>query len=80
MSESPAYQSLSQAEKDNIEAHIKLNNKPVLLYVYQKLREEADSLQYSREKLAQKALTIKPSDLADLNSSVKKKFAAGPRL
>ncbi len=80
MAESPAYQKLTPEQKQNIEDHIRLNNKPVLLYVYQQLREEADSLQFSREKLAKKALTIKPSDLSDLQTAVQKNFSKGPRL
>ena len=75
MADSPAYQGLSVAEKAAIENSIKTNNKPVLLYIFQQLREEADSLAISREKLAKKVLEIKPSDQRDLTDNLRTAFS-----
>lgn len=66
MNESPGYSSLSNAQKELLEGHIKANNKPVLLYIFQQLREEADALALSREKLAKKIIKIDPIDLSSL--------------
>lgn len=71
MASSSAYQSLSDSEKANIENHIAQNNKPVLLYIFQKLREETDSHEISRQKLAQKVLHIKPSDQQNLTQDLR---------
>lgn len=70
MASSTAYQSLSDAEKAGIEQHIAKNNKPVLLYIFQKLREEADSHEISRQKLAEKVLQIKPSDQQNISVKI----------
>ncbi|MCC6643282.1 hypothetical protein IT411_00880 [Candidatus Peregrinibacteria bacterium] len=66
MAESPAYTSLPDAQKQLIEGHITANNKPVLLYIFQQLREEADARALSRQKLAKKILKIDPIDLSSL--------------
>ena len=74
IAESPAYAQLSEQEKAKIQEHIKLNNKPVLIYIYEKLSEEVASLDISRDNLAKKILTLKPSDLSDLQSKIKENF------
>lgn len=71
MSTSPAYQGLSAAEKSSIETHITQNNKPILLYIYQKLQQESDSHEISRQKLAKKILHITPSDQQKLAQNLK---------
>ena len=71
MAESAAYQSLSAEDKANIEEHIRLNNRPVLMYVFHHLSKERQSLEVSREKLAKKVLTPNPAALHDLRNQLK---------
>lgn len=75
MATSPAYQGLPQEQKDNIETYIRQNNKRVLLYVYQQLREEAGAHQIARESLAKKILTVKPADLTSVREDIKTDFS-----
>ena len=58
-----AYEALTSAEKSNIQDHIRLNNTPVLIYVYEKLQQEAQANQLSRDRLAKKIfrLSLSPS-------------------
>jgi hypothetical protein len=74
MAESPAYQGLTAAEKDNIEQHIRQNNTPVLMYVYQQLKEESDSLEISRRKLAEKTLSVNFSDRRQIEQAVEQQI------
>lgn len=74
MASSPAYQSLPSAEKEKIEEHIRLNNKPVLLYIYYKLLAEHEALRHSRQKLAKRILTPDPAALSDLRRDLKSNF------
>ena len=74
MATSTAYQSLSAAEKSSIETHIAQNNKPILLYIYQKLQQEFDSHQISRDQLAEKIYKIKSSDHSDLTKKLRHIF------
>lgn len=62
MVDSPAYADLTDDQKQIIEQHIVKNNKPVLLYLFQRFREEAESLKNSREDLARKVLKQDPID------------------
>ncbi len=62
MSDSQAYDDLTDNQKQTIEQHIAKNNKPVLLYLFQQFREEAESLQASREDLSRKVLKQDPID------------------
>lgn len=72
IAESPAYAQLPEQEKAKIQEHIKLNNKPVLIYIYEKLSEEAASLDISRNNLVKKILTLKPSDQQNLRDDLRK--------
>lgn len=72
IAESPAYDQLSEQEKAKIQQHIKLNNKPVLIYIFEKLSEESSSLDISRNNLAKKILTLKPSDRQNLRDDLRK--------
>lgn len=74
MSTSPAYLALPQAEKDKIEQYIRLNNKTVLLYVYQQLLEENLALRHSREKLAKRILTTDPAAVHGLRRDLRQGF------
>lgn len=74
MADSPAYQGLSAEEKANIEEHIRLNNKPVLLFIFQNLLEESEALLFSRAKLSKKVLTPDPAALQDLRHQLKSSF------
>lgn len=71
MATSAAYQSLSAPEKAAIEDHIVKNNKPMLLYIYQKLQQESDSHEISRQQLAKKILHISPSEQQKLAQNLK---------
>jgi hypothetical protein len=73
---SDAYKALTPAEQQNIQDHIRLNNTPVLIFVYEKLLEEQQSYQISRDRLAQKVanLTISPEDLQSLHQDLGKSF------
>jgi hypothetical protein len=71
IAESPAYAQLPEQEKAKIQEHVKLNNKLVLIYIYQKLSEENSSLDISRENLAKKILTLKPSDRQNLHDDLR---------
>ena len=72
MATSPAYQQLSAEEKANIEEHIRLNNKPVLLYVYEQLSTEAAEHQISREELAKQINHITDNQSSRATAEVKK--------
>jgi|GEM_PF-3652888 len=71
MATSPAYRGLSATEKSAIEQHITQNNKPILLYIYQKLQQEFDSHEISRQQLAKKIANIKLPDQQKLAQSLK---------
>lgn len=70
MANSPAYQNLSAQEKADIESHIQANNKPMLMFIFQQLHEEADAHSMGRQKLAEKVLQIKPADQQNIASDV----------
>ncbi len=72
IAESPAYAQLPADEKAKIQEHISLNNKPVLIYIYQTLVEESAALDISRENLARKILTISPSDQRRIDEDISK--------
>lgn len=72
IAESTAYAQLPDQEKAKIQEHIKLNNKPVLIYIYEKLSEESASHDISRNNLAKKILTLKPSDQQNLRDDLHK--------
>jgi len=67
-----AYESLSSDEKSNIQNHIRLNNTPVLIYVYEKLLQEAQANQISRDRLAKKIsrLSLSPTDKVSLQQEL----------
>lgn len=69
---SETYAALPAEEKAKIQEHIKLNNKPVLIYIYQKLLEESASLEISREQLSKKILGTSPSDQNNIHDDLKK--------
>jgi len=71
MAESPAYQGLSDSEKAAIESHIQANNKPMLMYIFQQLREESEAHALGRQKLAEKVLQIKQSDQQKLTDDLR---------
>lgn len=71
MAESDAYKSLEPEEKANIEEHIKQNNKSVLLYIFQQLREEALSHKKSRENLVKNVMTFSEDEMDTLTEDVK---------
>jgi len=72
IAESPAYAQLPADQKAKIQEHIQLNNRPVLIYIYEKLSEEAASLDISRNNLAKKILTIKSTDRQNLLDDLRK--------
>lgn len=72
MSISEAYKQLSAEEKDNIEEHIRLNNKPVLMYIYEQLSTELAAHQLSREELARQINRISTNQSEIAQSEIKK--------
>lgn len=74
MANSPAYQQLSAEEKANIEDHILLNNKPVLLYIYEQLTTEAAAHQISRNELVKQVNRITEQEAQLATTEIKKQL------
>ncbi|MCC7432278.1 hypothetical protein IT412_02010 [Candidatus Peregrinibacteria bacterium] len=74
MAASPAYQQLSTEEKANIEEHIRQNNKPVLLYIYEQLTTEAAAHQISRNELVKQVNRITEQESQSATAEIKKQL------
>lgn len=74
MATSPAYQQLSAEEKANIEEHILLNNKPVLLYIYEQLTTEAAAHQISQNELVKQVNRITENQSQSATTEIKKQL------